>query len=373
MLVNFIPVIFISPFLGLFVDRLDRKKIMILGDLASMLLTLLLVVLLFFDAARIWHIYLVIAGRAVSSTFQANALSASVPMIVPEEHLVRANGLNRTLLGMFNLVGPPLGAFLMAALPVQWVLSVDIVTATAAMCILLPLKIPRPERTTLTEKLNVIRDMTDGFRYLWSWKGMLYLTILYAILNFFAAPVHSLLPLFVENYLGNDVLKLGWLQTSFGAGIIAGGILLSAWGGFKRRILTSLTGFIIWCIAILLFGFTRESSFYFSLITLMVAGLGNSLLNTPMGAILQSRVERDMQGRVFSLFGSLSVILLPIALGIAGPVTDSIGIRAVYVGSGGVMLVLVLAGFFSQKLMHVEDVHPGMRNKKGNPDDSVLE
>ena len=255
----------------------------------------------------------------------------------------------------------------MEALPMQWVLSVDIITAVIAVGFLLPLGIPKPPRTTLTNKLNVIGDMVQGFRYIASWRGLLFLIILCSMLNFFAGPLNSLLPLFVTNYLGGDVLKLGWLGTAFGVGVIAGGLILGVWGGFRRRILTSFMGFIIWCIAIIIFGFTTESLFFMSIAMWLSAGLGNALLNAPIGAILQATVAKDMQGRVFTMVGSMSVALLPLGLAIVGPVVDIIGIRAIYYISGAAMLILVLVGFFSGDLMNIENQKKVEKPAKEDP------
>jgi DHA3 family macrolide efflux protein-like MFS transporter len=358
MMVGILPGVILGPFIGPFIDRWNRKKIMIFGDLATMLLTLVLVILFYTDTIQIWLIYVVLACRAISGSFQGPALSASLPMIVPEKHLVRANGLNMTLQGIINIIGPPAGAFLMEALPMQWVLSVDIVTAVIAIGCLLPLAIPHPPHTTLTTKFNVIGDMVQGFRYIASWKGLLFLIILCSMMNFFVAPVNSLRPLFVTNYLGGDVLKLGWLATAFGVGVIAGGLILGAWGGFKRRIFTCLIGLMIWGICITAFGFTTESLFFLGLALMLIAGFGLTMNNASVGAIFQATVPRDMQGRVFTLMFSAAGAMMPLGLVIAGPLADAIGVRTIWYISGISILTLAIAGFFSRDLMNIENQKP---------------
>jgi DHA3 family macrolide efflux protein-like MFS transporter len=355
MMVNFIPQIVLGPFIGPYIDRWNRKKIMIYGDLITALLTLVLVVLFYTDTIQIWHIYVVMAGRSTSGSFQRPALGASIPMIVPEKHLARANGLFMTLQGIINIVGPPTGAFLMEALEMQWVLSVDIITAIIAVGFLLPLAIPQPPRATLAIKFNVIGDMVQGFRYVASWRGLMFLVILAATLNFFAAPVNALLPLVVTKYLGADVLKLGWLQTAFGIGVITSGLILGVWGGFKRRIFTCLIGLMIWGISITAFGFITESLFFMGLALMLIAGFGLTMNNASVGAILQTTVARDIQGRVYSLVGSVSAAVVPIGLAIAGPLADAIGVRTMWYISGTAILILVTAGFFSRDLMNIEN------------------
>jgi DHA3 family macrolide efflux protein-like MFS transporter len=359
LLVNIIPSIVLGPFIGPLIDRWDRKKIMIYSDLVTALLTLMLVVLFYTNTVQIWHIYVVMACRAISGVFQMPAFSASVPLIVPEKHLVRANGLNSTLNGIIFLAGPPAGAFLMSALPMQWVLSVDIITAVIAIGCVLLLAIPRPPRTTLEIKFNIIGDMMQGFRYVVSWRGLLFLLILCSMLNFFLMPLNSILPLFVTNYLGGDVLKLGWLQTAIGAGTITGGMLLNVWSGFKRRILTTLTALGIWSIALVLFSFVTDRYFYLGPVLMFFIGLSNSIFNAPIWAILHKTVPKDIQGRVFTMIGAFSGAMMIPGLAITGPVVGAIGLRLMYIIAGSAMFLIMLVGFTSRDLMNYENQKVG--------------
>jgi DHA3 family macrolide efflux protein-like MFS transporter len=355
MMMNVLPWVFPGPFVGSLVDWWNRKKIMIYSDLITMLLTLLLFVLFYTGVIHLWHIYVVLFFRALGGVFQMPAFNAAVPMIVSEKHLVRANGLNLTLFGLINLVGPPSGAFLMETLPIQWVLSVDIITALLAIGILLQLRIPQPIRITLTEKLNVIGDMVQGFRYVASWKALLVLFVIGAIINFVAVPGEMLLPMLVKVRLGGDVLKLGWLGTAFGSGVIAGGLILSAWGGFKKRIATIFMSFVMYSVVVFIFGFTTESLFFLGLSMWFLAGVANAFGNAPIGAIFQSVVPKDMQGRVFSLMGSSSAAAIPLGLLVFGPVADTIGIHMIYHIAGVVILITVLIGFYFGNVMDLEN------------------
>jgi len=355
MLVAMLPQIILGPFIGPFIDRWNRKKIMIFADLAVMALTMLLVLLFYTNTIQIWHIYVVMAGRGIGGAFQYPAMAASVPMIVPEKHLARANGLNMTLQGLINIVGPPAGAFLMEAFPMQGVLSVDIITAVIAVVCLLLLGIPQPPRTTLVSRPDYFGELAQGFRYIWSWRGLTILLFLAAMINFFFNPLFSLLPIFVTDYLGADVLKFGWLGTAFGAGMITGGILLGIWGGFKRRILTSFTGITIASISMLGFGFTTESLYIMGVALIFLTGAGIAIANAPIGAVIQAVVARDIQGRVWSVMGSITGMMTPLGLLIAGPVADAVGIRFIFFFSGGAILLLLLVAFFSRDLMNIEN------------------
>jgi DHA3 family macrolide efflux protein-like MFS transporter len=356
LIVAMIPQIVLGPFIGPLVDRWDRKKIMIFADLYVMLLTVVLVVLFYSGNIQIWHIYLIMIGRAIGETFQFPALGASIPMIVPEEHLVRANGLFQMLQSAIKIVAPPAGAFLMEALPMQGVLSVDIITAIIAVACLLPLVIPQPERTTLTDKASHFGDMKQGFHYIWSRPGLVMLISMVALLIFFVAPASSLIPVLVNEHLEGDVLKLGWLTSASGIGGVLGGLLLGVWGGFKKRMRTAFLGFFIMIPCSVGIGFSFPAIFYTTTVPAMLfMGVGLALVNAPLGAIMNSVIAKDMQGRVFSLYGSIVTAAFPLGLVIGGPVADALGIRSLYFIASVAWLVILCLFSLSKSLMDLEN------------------
>ena len=355
LMVAMIPQIILGPFVGPLVDRWDRKKIMIFADLYVMLLTLVLVVLFYTDSVEIWHIYLIMIARAVGDTFQIPALGASIPMIVPGKNLVRANGLFQMLHNGIKVVGPPAGAFLMESLPMQGVLLVDIITAVIAVACLLPLAIPRPPRTTLAVKPDYFGDIKQGFHYIWGRRGLVILICMMALLIFFVAPASSLIPVLVNEHLEGDVLKLGWLTSASGIGGLLGGLLLGVWGGLSRRIHTAILGLMIMIPCRIGLGLTSPAIYYATTIPAMFfMGVGGSFFGAPSTAIMQSVVARDMQGRVFALYGSLVTAAFPLGLIIGGPVADTFGIRSLYFIASGAWLIILTLALFSKSLMNLE-------------------
>lgn len=358
MILNFLPAVVLGPFIGPFIDRWKRKYIMIFADMFTALLTLGLVLLFLTDTIQVWHIYVAMAARATGNAFQQPAIGASIPMIVEEKHLTRANGLNMTLNGLVNIVGPPAGAFLMEMFPMQGVLSVDIFTAAIAICCIIPLAIPQPPRSTLTGKLNIIGDMKQGFRYIASWRGLLILFIFFAVLNFFSAPLIALMPLYVTQHLHGEVWLYGWMGTAMGIGTIAGGLLIGAWGGFKRKIVTMFVGIAIECVAVIVMGAINSSLSYVALAMMLLIGGGMAISNAPIGAILQSTVARDAQGRIFAMLGTISGGMMPLGLALTGPLADVIGVRSIFLAVGIIILTLTVAATFFRSLVHMEEHKP---------------
>ncbi len=351
-----LPRIVLGPFVGPLIDRWSRKKIMIFADLSTALFTVVLVVLFYTSTVQIWHIYAIMVGRAIGGVFQNPALGASIPMLVPEKQLTRANGLFQMLQYAIRIVAPVAGAFLMDTLPMQGVLSVDIITAIIAIACLIPLAIPPPPRTTLAAKANYFGDIRQGFRYIWSRPGLVMLIGMMALLVFFATPAANLFPVLVNKHLAGDVIKLGWVVSAQGIGGIAGGLLLGLWGGLKKRIWTALLGFSIMIPCSVAIGFTSPGIFYTTTIpALLFLGVGNALVNAPLTAIMNSVIARDMQGRVFALYGSIVTLMMPLALVIAGPVADTLDIRSLYWIAAGAWLVILFLAMLSKPLMNLEN------------------
>ncbi len=359
MLVALLPQVLAGPFIGVLVDRWDRKRIMIVADLAIALVTAGLVVLFVAGVARPWHIYLAALARGVGQTFHMPAMQAATSLLVPKEHLARVAGLNQGLQGAISVAAPPLGALALGLLPIPAVLAVDIVTAGIAVSCLAAVAIPRPESsaagTAEAGKSGVLTEMAAGFRYLWAWPGLMLLLGMAAILNFFLLPTMSLLPILVVKHFGGGALQLSWLQAAMGVGLVTGGAALGAWGGFKRRILTSLLGVSLAGAGIGSIGLVPAGLISVAVALMFVAGAAQSLANGPLFAIMQATVAKDMQGRVYTLLGSVAGAMMPLGLVVAGPVADAIGVRPWYIVAGAVTLAMATAALFVPPLMGIEE------------------
>jgi MFS transporter, DHA3 family, macrolide efflux protein len=359
-LVGMLPQILLGPFAGALVDRWNRRLIMILADSSIALFTLLLAWLFATGRVQIWHVYAIMAVRSLGTAFHFPAMSASTPLLVPEEHLTRISGMNQTLQGLMALVAPPVGALLISMMPTQSVLFVDIGTALLAILPLLFLSIPQPERkaTALHDnKPTLLQDVREGIAYVRGWPGLVALLFMAVLLNFLLTPTGTLMPLLITKHFGKGALEFGLTDSAWGLGVIAGGILLGVWGGFKRKIITSLIGITGIGTGVMVIGFAPSNGFLLALAAMVMTGVMNSMANGPLGALLQSIVRKDMQGRVMSLVNSAATAMTPIGLLIAGPVSDLIGIRSWYWIAGMISLLMGIAGFFIPAVMNIEDNH----------------
>ena len=361
-LVALLPQVVLGPFVGALVDRWNRRIIMIVADTSIALATLLLFYLFATGVVQTWHVFALMAVRSLGGAFHSPAMTSSTSLMVPNKHLARIAGANQTLQGLLSIFAPPLGALLIELFSTQNVLLVDIGTAALAVLPLFFIPIPQPARHAQQtngeiDKTSYMHDLREGLTYVVKWKGLLGLIILAMVLNFLLVPASSLLPLVVTKVFKGGATELGWVESVFGVGVIIGGILLSVWGGFKRRIITSFSGIIGIGLGIVLIGLVPDTRFYLLLAAFFLVGFAQVFANGPLMAIMQSTVIPDMQGRVFSLLGAGATAMMPLSLLIAGPISDALGIRFWYIFGGTVCIIMTVIGFFIPAIMNIENNH----------------
>ena len=358
-LFGLVPHVILGPFVGTLVDRWNRRVTMILADAGSALAIVVLAVLFALGQAQIWHIYILMFIRSVAGAFHSNAMMASTSLMVPKQHLARIQGLNQMLWGGMSVFSAPLGALLLEVMPLQGILAIDVVTALMAIVPLFFIAVPQPERlTTLASnagKSSFWQDFVSGLKYVWGWPGLLLICLMAMQINFLLNPAFSLLPLVVTKHFNGEAIQLATLESLSGIGVIAGGLVLSAWGGFKRRILTAMTGVIGLGLGCLIMGLLPPSAFTWAVVAMFIVGFVNPITNGPLLAAVQAVVAPDMQGRVFSLISSLAAATSPIGLLIAGPVSDWLGPQAWFIIGGIVTLLTGITAFFIPAVMRFED------------------
>lgn len=177
------------------------------------------------------------------------------------------------------------------------------------------------------------------------------------IINFLLVPASSLIPLMVTQEYHGGAVQLGLVDSLIGIGIIFGGVVLSTWGGFKKRILTCMLGILGIGAGVLIFGLLPAGWFYAALGGIFLLGAMQVFANGPLHAILQAAVDPDMQGRVFSLVGAGATAMAPLSLLVAGPISDWLGIRTWYLIGGSACIVMALIGLFIPAIMNIEENH----------------
>lgn len=354
-----IPYVFLSPVTGTLVDRWNRRLVIMVADSAIALATVMLAVLFALDVKEVWGVFLLLFIRAIGSAFHSPAMMASTTLMVPEKHYSRIAGLNNALWGAMSIVAPPLGALLLEILPLQGILAIDVGTALLAIAPLFFISIPQPERRQAPQmavtKPSVLDDLIEGLRFIGRWPGLMMLIGVYAMVHLLSAPARALMPLLVTEHFKGGALQLAWLQSAVGIGLVAGGLTLGIWGGFKRRMVTAMLALALMGVSRAVIGLTPATAFPLAVGGQFLVGFAVSFVLSLRLAVLQASVPPEMQGRVITVALNGTAATDPVGLAIAGPLADIVGVRIWYVLGGIVTIAMGVGSFFVPAIMHIED------------------
>ncbi len=317
---TFLPLFVLSPVMGVLVDRWDRRRVMLLGDVGAGLSTLALWILLVTGRLEIWHIYLTTTINSACSAFQRLAYSTSTTLLVPKKHFSRASGLIQLEHAAARVVTPLLAAMLVAMIDIQGVVLTDVATFIFALFTLLIVRVPRPETSVAGQESrgSFLSEATFGWTYVKARPGLLGLLLFFAAVNIAVDMTIVLITPLVLSFTGASAL--GTILSVGGIGMLCGGVVMSVWGGPKRRI-NGVYGFILLGGIATLLGGLQPSALLVAMAVFMffftapfVSGCAH--------AIWQSKVEPDLQGRVFAVRPLLAYPTTCIAYLLAGPLAD---------------------------------------------------
>ncbi len=338
-----LPMVFISPFAGVWADRYDRKHLVNVSDAAIALITLVVAILYSAGHKNIWLLFATVMARSVGMGIQNPAASALIPQIVPEEHLMRFNGIQSTAQSLTTFAAPMAAGALMSFLPLETIFYIDVFTAvigisTVFFCVKVP-HLPKKHEKTLGAKVYY-NEMAEGFRFVGSQPWLKTLLIASALFGIFASPAAMLTPLQVVRTFGDDVWLLTAIEIAFSAGMMAGGVVISAWGGFKNKSHTMVLAWLCFGVTTFLFGVIPN--FWIYLGVMVLCGLAMPIYNTPAMTLMQTKIPPELMGRVFSVMMIINGLAMPLGMALFGPLGDVVSIELLLILTG---LLLIGGGF----------------------------
>lgn len=320
---GFAPVVLISPLAGALVDRWNRKLVMMLSDLAAGVGTIALLLLFSTDLLHIWHIYALAAFVGVFQAFQWPAFSAAISLMVPKEQYARANGMLELARAGSGILAPVLAGAVIGFASISWVFIVDIVSFSFAVGALLIIHVPEPETTAegTQSRGSIWKEAAYGFKYIWERPSLFWLQMVFFFINITATFGFTVMAAMILARTNDDTVILGSVQSAGAVGGVVGGLLLSTWGGPKRRIHGVLLGMIgVSIFSSVMLGFGRGLTIW--AVGMFLGSLFLPILNGSNQAIWQAKVAPDLQGRVFSVRRLIAQIAAPVAMLLAGPLAD---------------------------------------------------
>ncbi|WP_102348034.1 MFS transporter [Bacillus sp. Marseille-P3661] len=339
---GFIPTFFLSPIAGVWADRFNRKLLIILADGLIAISTLLLAILFLMGYDSLWLLFVMSAIRAIGTGIQTPAVGAILPQIVPANKLTKVNGINGSIQAFVMLVAPMVSAALLTMTSLVTIFFIDVITAALAIVTLLTLlQISSHKKGLQNQHSSYFSDLQQGIRYIKNHEFLVKFFLFFAFFFILVAPAAFLTPLQVARSFGDEVWRLTSIEITFSIGMMVGGGLMAAWGGFRNRIHTMTLASVM--IGACTFALGMIPVYWIYLIFMFFTGVAMPIFNTPSTVLLQEKVEVDFQGRIFGVFGMISTSMMPLGMLVFGPIADIIKIEWLLIGTG---LLMFIQGFF---------------------------
>lgn len=345
-IVAIVPSILLGPIAGVWVDRYNRRTVMIIADIYVAILSATLgVVFLLFETPPIWFVYIILFMRGIGTTFHMPAMQAAIPMLVPPEMLTKAGGWGSMINSFSSLLGPVMGAALFRLFSIEGVVLIDIFGMICAITCLLFIKIPDIPKSG--EKVSIIADMKQGFHAMRENKPLMSIFPFLLIMMFLFMPLGSLFPLLVRvHFLGTEWHN-GMSEFLFAGGMVAASLILGTLGGMKRRFLMASLAIGLMGITALVSGALPYNAFWVFIVLCFFMGGSVPFMQVPFMAYIQETIAPDKMGKVFSLIMMAVTSMTPLGLLIAAPISEIIGINWWFFFSG----IALIVNFFLCRLM----------------------
>jgi MFS family permease len=381
-----LPRILLSPVAGAISDRWNRKKIMLVSDSLSGILTLVTAFLLLTAQMEIWMVYTISFLGSVFASFQQPAYSASIVMLVPKNQLTRANSMIQMGQALESILTPIMAGALFATIGMQGIIIIDAATYLIALFTLIFVAIPQPEKNGAENgQLTLLKDIALGWRYLADRSGLLGLLIYFAGVNFFANLCAVMIGPLVLSF--GEAANLGVAQSVMGAGMLAGSVVMSMWGGPKKRI-NAVIGFIfLSAFGFLVAGFQPSLGYITAGVFILMFFIPFS--SSASSAIFASKVAPEVQGRVFATRSMVSQSMMPLAFILSGILADNVFIPLLVeggalantfvgdwlgVGPGrGIGLMMICSGIFLLIISGIAYANPRIRKIETEVPDALPE
>lgn len=383
-----LPRVLLSPFAGALTDRTNRKKIMLISDSLSGVITFATAVLLVTGRMEIWTVYLISFLGSIFAAFQQPAYTASIVMLVPKSQLSRANSMVQMGEATAEILTPILAGVIFTTLGMRTIIIIDIITYLFATATLIAVSIPQPQTKAREgkEKFSVFKEVAYGWRYIVERKGLLGLLFFFAVVNFTANISSAMIGPLVLSF--GSPTSLGAAQTVMGVGMFAGSLLMSIWGGPKKNLIYSVIGFIaIASLGFLIAG--MQPSLTYVSIGLFILMFFVPFSTGPSSALFSAKVAPEVHGRVFATRSMITLSMMPLAFGLSGILADRVfnpwleeggklastfvG-RWIGVGSGrGIGLMMICSGLFLLFACLIAIANPHIRNLETEIPDVVFD
>ena len=348
-----LPQAIIGPFAGVFIDRWDRKKVMVLSDAFIALCTLLMTLVLTEERVDLMWIYLLLGCRSLGSAFHSPAMQAIAPLLVPQQELLRISGINQMIQSVSSIAGPALGTLAITYFPIYQVLYLDVIGAFAAITSLIFVTIPRVVTPVSSSFATVLSELKAGFNAIHHHLGLRLLFLYSMIATFFIMPVAIMFPLLTTGHYGGGKWEMSIVEIVWGIGMLVGGSVLGLLRIRTSKVVLINAMHVALGLTFVLSGWFPSSWFVGFVIVTTLGGITMSIFSAAFMTIIQEEVTPDKLGRVFSLYFSMAILPSLIGLLFTGFIAEIIGISNAFLIAGASVMLIGVASFLTPGLMQL--------------------
>ena len=341
-LAAFLPGALLSPAAGIVADRHNRKRVCIAADLAAGIMATAFALAMGAWGISVAAVIALLAARAAATSFQAPAMQAMVPQIVPAESLVEAGGMSQAISSASYVLGPVVGGLLFAALPLPVILVTDLVGAFVAAITLgvVPVSDYRAEGEE-RPKLHPVRELRDGLAVFWEDRVLTQVIVSFLVFMVFFMPLSSFYPLMTSNYFGLGAFEGSLVEMSWSLGMLVAGIAVAK-ANIKDEVRASYLATVALGATCIASGLLPQSFGGWVAFAVLGGAMGATATcyDVPIVAYMQKSIAPEKLGRAFSASQIVSMVSTPIGLAIASPVAEALGVNA-WFGISGVAIALL--------------------------------
>jgi len=349
-----VPMVILTPFAGVLVDRWSRKALIGVVDFLQALATVVLIFLFWLSNVSIWQVLTLLTLRGIFQAFHTPAVSAIVPLMVHKSKLSRINGLNYLFTGAVTLVGPVVAALLLAFWKIQQILWIDALTFVVAVIPLLMITIPSVRKRQ--DNSSFKEEFVEGLAFIKNGRGFLPLLTLATTLNFLLTPLSTLLPYYVKFDHMGEAPDLAVVMAFFQGGILAGGLLMSVIKGFKKKMVAIMSSIYIIFLGYILVAVTPTGAFWFMALGGLIMAFCVPVANVSTQTIIQTVVPMKMQGRVNAVIMALASAATPLGMILSGLIVEFARTTNLFLGCAGLGILVLTVSWFFTDIKHVEDM-----------------
>lgn len=337
----FLPQMLISFFAGVWADRYNKKKIIILADILIAVTTLILAIFLLNGNLGDTTLYAIVIAsiiRSIGTGIQNPTVNSMIPQLVPEDKLMKFNGINSSLQSLIQFASPLIAGGILVFSPIYNVLFLDVLTAIIGVGILLFIKVEKNNPQNTQEKTSILKDIKEGISFSVSDKLIGKLLLIYGMFIFLSVPSSFMTTLIITRNFGEDYLLLSISEAVGFVAMFLSGMLLGMWGGFKNRNKTLAIGIVLYSIFAICLGITTQ--YWAFVIVIFLISFSIPIIQTTTMTVLQEKVVPEMQGRVFSLLNVMFSGFMPLGMLLFGVLSDFVHMSYLIIPTGVALLII---------------------------------